>query len=336
MMMRFKVSFTRNNERRSRIRPRQRRAPTWSQSSYKFVAMMYKRYGCLLSLQFSFVTLLSIFTLATLWTNNQLLFIERQLSAIEIETRVDDRRNSPTLESTTTIMPHQYKWSDIKLAIYMTTHLPESHLMYFPCWQDAIRRMDIFKYADLILYTSSQPDSTQLALLPFRNIIIKKYDNTGYQNGAIQAMIDPFVNYTSWFDDYDWVIRLNPDVLIRNDTWLIQAMLNTSNDGIFHECFNSKDCTKSNPKLHADFYAFRPIAVQRNLLLRAPRKNAEFHISNAFRNMYDSRRFVYVEGAINSHPGRCRIEGEQSPVVHSHDLWKSCPYYYNATLKDVY
>jgi hypothetical protein len=139
--------------------------------------------------------------------------------------------NGPVMTET-----QKQQWANTKLVIYMTTHLSKSHLRFLSCWRDAIKRMEIFKYADLILYTSRQPSLRQLAMLPFHKITMKLYNNTGYSEGAIQAMIDPFVEKMTWFDEYDWVIRLNPDVLIRHDTWLIQTMLNTSIDGIFHDC----------------------------------------------------------------------------------------------------
>jgi hypothetical protein len=193
---------------------------------------------------------------------------------------------------------------------------------------------EIFKYADLILYTAIQPTSKQLSMLPFRNKTVKLYENTGYQSGAIQAMIDSFVD--NWFDGYDWVIRLNPDVLIRKDTWLIQTMLNISMNGIFHDCFNRKSYNNATTDYHTDFYAFRPSAVDLNILLRSKDKDAEPHMSNGFRNIFDSGHFAFVKGALNSKPGTCRIEGVDSPVVHSHTLWRQCPNYYNAHKKGVY
>jgi hypothetical protein len=309
--------------------------PTVILPKFNIAVTMWKRNCPFVSFGFSFIALLSTFSLASLWTNKRLLDIERQLFTMEMQLRAAVHK-SPTQVNKVVGEQTYSKWSDVKIAIYMTTHLPESHLIYFLCWYDAIQRMDIFTYADLILYTSSQPTSMQLALLPFRNTIVKQYNNTGYQNGAIQAMIDPYIENVTWFDGYDWVIRLNPDVLIRNDTWLIQTMLNTSIDGIFHDCFNSKNYSKPNPKLHTDFYAFRPSAVDRDMVLKSKSKNAEFHITGVFRNIYNAGRFAFVEGASNSRPGRCRIEGEKSPVVHSHDLWKACPYYYNSTKEGVY
>jgi hypothetical protein len=262
------------------------------------------------------------------------------------------------------------KWSDVRLAIYMTTHLSKTHLSFLPCWYDAIHRLEIFQHADLILYTPSTFDpvpETILQQLSFPKIIIKYYNNTGYQDGAIQAMIDPFLpennknDSNSWFDDYDWVIRLNPDVLIRNDTWLIQSMMMDSIDGIFHDCFNRihypADIQRGQPplkpalKFHSDFYAFRPVAVRRDLVL-SPRKtastfnpvtnrsviavkpNAERHLTESLWNIFESSRFLYLEGGHNFVPGRCRLEGIHSPVIHAHELAHHCPYYYNVTSKE--
>jgi hypothetical protein len=70
-------------------------------------------------------------------------------------------------------------WSDVKLVIYMTTHLSPLHIKFFQCWRDAIQRMEIFQYADLILYipySSTYNAKTIRKQLPFRNqIIIKHY-----------------------------------------------------------------------------------------------------------------------------------------------------------------
>jgi hypothetical protein len=199
-------------------------------------------------------------------------------------------------------------WSEIKLLIYMTTHLPKHHVAFLPCWKDAIERMDIFKYADGMIYTSTDPSEEQLKMLPFRNTVIKLVPtNRGYQEGAVQAMIDPFLDKNvSWFDNYDWVIRLNPDVIIRNDTWLMQTMLNSTIDMIVHDCLPWRN---NDPLFHTDFIVFRPQAVDRERLLNSNRRNAEKHITASFRDIYDQHRFAYVEGAKNEVAGDCRIAG---------------------------
>jgi hypothetical protein len=185
---------------------------------------------------------------------------------------------------------------------------------------------------------------------------------------------------TSWFDDYDWVIRLNPDVLIRNDTWLISTMMNDSIDAIFHDCYNRKlypsnhddkndvvenenddngdhpTLSSSIPQFHTDFTAFRPRAINRDLVCSALTRNvtfnstgsneitsiafpitvAEHHYTGAVWNIYQSQRFVYLEGGNTTIPGHCRLEGVHSPVLHVHELVNDCPYYYNAKRPGVY
>ena len=321
------------------------------------------------------------------------LVVQRDLYSLN-HTVPDQDRTGAIRSSSTSSLPSssadsKQEWSDVKLVIYMTTHLSKLHLSFLPCWYDALHRLELFRYADLILYTSSDHDPVPdhiRQLLPVRNkMILKYYKNTGYQNGAIQAMIDPFLvqnnndNRTSWFDDYDWVIRLNPDVLIRNDTWLISTMMNASIDAIVHDCYNRRlypssanddpparplilpnplpSNIPSTPKFHTDFTAFRPRAIRRDLVLSIPvatrpnpnpnTKNntttnqtivwtAEMHLTKALWNIYASERFVYLQGGQNSVPGRCRLEGIDSPILHVHELVQSCPYYYNATKVGIY
>ena len=222
-------------------------------------------------------------------------------------------------------------WSDVNLLIYMTTHLPDAHTAYLPCWKDAIERLDIFKYADLMLYTSAIPTDEQLEQLQFRHVVIKNVTNPGKQSGAVQAMIDPFLENVTWFDNYDWVIRLNLDVLIRDDAWLMQTMLNTSVDMIVQECYSENKYTNK-PMLHSDFFAFRPTGVDRErLLIKANRRHAETHFTQSFRHLYDTGRFAYVEGGSTAIYGQCRIAGPHSPVLHVHDFSRFCPYYYNVS-----
>jgi hypothetical protein len=112
-------------------------------------------------------------------------------------------------------------------------------------------------------------------------------------------------------------------------------MMDTSYDAIFHECCGPQNYSNPNPKLHTDFYAFRPNVVNRDLVLKAPRENAEYHMTSALRNIYDSGRFEFVKGAANGRRCLCRIIGVSSPVVHAHDLWRSCPNYYDTHKREL-
>jgi hypothetical protein len=110
-------------------------------------------------------------------------------------------------------------------------------------------------------------------------------------------------------------------------------MLDRNFDAIFHDCINTGT---ANVKLHTDFYAFRPTAIDRELVLRSNNTNAEYHMTAALWNIYESSRFAYLEGATLPKQGVCRIVGVNSSVVHAHDTWKACPYYYNISSEGQY
>mmetsp|Transcript_21174 Transcript_21174/g.20339 ORF Transcript_21174/g.20339 Transcript_21174/m.20339 type:complete len:207 (+) Transcript_21174:2-622(+) len=140
-----------------------------------------------------------------------------------------------------------------------------------------------------------------------------------------------------WFTGYDWVIRINPDVLIRNSTWLLDAMMQTTEtedkttnslqrqrsiDGIFVEC-----CQPS--KLHTDFFAFRPnfdsvrrttnaTTANRNLpFSELVNGNHELTATAYFQPILDSGRYALLPDAATSYRW-CRVRGERSSVIHDH------------------
>ena len=85
-----------------------------------------------------------------------------------------------------------------------------------------------------------------------QNVTLRYYKNPGYQEGAIMAMGDAVAN--DWFAPYDWIVRLNPDVLIRDDDFLLRTMRNETVDGIFAMCPNPG-------RVHTDFFAVRPKVI---------------------------------------------------------------------------
>lgn len=61
-----------------------------------------------------------------------------------------------------------------------------------------------------------------------------------------------------WFSGYDWIIRVNPDVIIRNDTWMLDTMRSEPDvTGLLINCRNST----TSYKIHTDFFAIKPAAL---------------------------------------------------------------------------
>lgn len=166
-----------------------------------------------------------------------------------------------------------------------------------------------------MLFSSAVPDEHTMASLRrgFGNRVRIEYfeedpatqGDLRRQQGAIQAMVRPFEK--GWFTDYDWVLRVNPDVLIRDDTWLHEQIYAEEDDngpddvsmptkraprvvGLVHNCFGVKNSIDSSSnssdhdwyKFNTDFTAFRPQALNATCFVDPivnPRDNAEMHMT---------------------------------------------------------
>lgn len=165
-----------------------------------------------------------------------------------------------------------------------------------------------------------------------------------FQSGANLGLKLGFEH--GWFSEtYDWMIRLNPDVLIRNSSWLLETMSDRVNavDGIFVECDNPN----LPHKLHTDFFAVRPkyykdpIYSNRIMMMTATDKTVQYppfsvmtthgvgkkkHLVNHemtattyFLPIIEAKRYKYLPDTSPSN-GKCRVRGNQSSVYHQHDL----------------
>lgn len=218
-----------------------------------------------------------------------------------------------------------------KVAIYMTSHMSYQHRKFLRrCWIEASKELiSAFPSVDLILYVSNDPPSDVISQLPFKTIKIHRYENGSGSNltvsqikqqGAIQAITDALAHH--WWDDYEWIVRLNPDVLLRNISWLQQVLMNDSVDGVFHDCFEGIYEQENRIKLHTDFFAVRPRSID-SRLFHADETNAEQHLTRGVANLLESNRVAWIPGAESPYPA-CRIQGDRSPVIHNHQMWKQC------------
>jgi hypothetical protein len=123
-----------------------------------------------------------------------------------------------------------------------------------------------------------------------------------------------------WFAPYDWIIRINPDVLIRNSTWLLDTMLRDPEaDGIF------VDCLGKTPRIHTDFFAVRPRSLADSAFSQIEFEpysktmlNHERTAHIAFTPIVQSGRARYVPNVQPSN-GFCRLRGIESPIYHWHN-----------------
>eukprot|EP00542_Grammatophora_oceanica_P002572 CAMPEP_0194070892 /NCGR_PEP_ID=MMETSP0009_2-20130614/88416_1 /TAXON_ID=210454 /ORGANISM="Grammatophora oceanica, Strain CCMP 410" /LENGTH=203 /DNA_ID=CAMNT_0038724179 /DNA_START=55 /DNA_END=666 /DNA_ORIENTATION=- len=140
-----------------------------------------------------------------------------------------------------------------------------------------IRHSALLRESDVLIYAT--PDNTSDAQIdayksmvdthiypPNRSSDLKWIiqSNPGHHAGAIQAMVDGYKH--NYFAGYDWVIRLNADVLIQNETWIRTMMHDSQVEGIFascrkFHCEGERHCT-SGRTVMTDFTIWRPHALQ--------------------------------------------------------------------------
>jgi hypothetical protein len=130
---------------------------------------------------------------------------------------------------------------NLKILIYITTHLSKQHVLYLQsCWPRLFARSRLFRQAHLAIFLTNEggaPLNITLihAVFPPNKVkAIYVHPNPGHQEGATLAMNQGFER--GYFDGYDWVIRVNPDVLIRNDTWLLNTFQDQTIHGVFADC----------------------------------------------------------------------------------------------------
>mmetsp|Transcript_88993 Transcript_88993/g.235418 ORF Transcript_88993/g.235418 Transcript_88993/m.235418 type:complete len:182 (+) Transcript_88993:377-922(+) len=152
--------------------------------------------------------------------------------------------------------------------------------------------------------------------------------NPGYQQGAMNAA---HVGFSSgWFRGYDWVIRINPDVVIYNDNLIWPLMQKAENWGIFvgcgTHCEPHSGCAPR--QTHTDFFAVRPSRVPPNAFAdwNMSEPSAEVQATAAFKDIYAAKADVYLPRHYSSI--HCRVTG--GGVFHStqfcHDFLESPPF----------
>jgi len=214
-----------------------------------------------------------------------------------------------------------------KVLVYITTHMSVSHSEFFSnCWEYMVATVPLFHNADFILHTTKNLDPHLLKrIFPSQNVTEMVMPKMVKQQGAIKALTDGFTN--KWFKDYDWLIRVNPDVLMNNDTWVSTQMRNNQVDGVFVNCL--EDLCESNcihNRAHTDFFVVRPSAIEETIHMHPKIRNAEPHFTAAIQPIISTGRDRWMTQLLGaSLKGQCRTRGPTSPVQHVHGMQKHCP-----------
>lgn len=225
----------------------------------------------------------------------------------------------------------------MRTMLFITTHMSEQHSWFLEtCWPAALRNSLLLNTTDVFVYLNPEHNRRQDALdilqetFKDQNIKIHVARDTGdRQSGAMAALTE--ATRRGWFQGYDWVIRVNPDVIIRNDTFLLNAMENDPDaTGLLINCRGKN----KRPKIHTDFFAIKPEVLPPNAFLNATGRDAEDSFTN---DIYDAilkrGKHRLIPGA-HSPDTACRAGRKRdmvtTPIVHFHPdldvlLGAECP-----------
>jgi len=223
---------------------------------------------------------------------------------------------------------------EMRVVLYVTTAASLQHLSFMACWPGVMRHLPRLSRADAILYVGSNSSITNATKMAFRQLLgawpcrvktVHFGDNPGYQAGAMQAAHVAFAG--GWFKGYDWVIRINPDVLIYDEGPMFALMEKEDTWGIFVRCdgtcVDHTGC--SGPagwkrgairQLHTDFFAVRPERVPAEAFATwKTERNAEEQAVRAFAWILSYRADTYI---YNNTRDVCRVTG--GGVYHGEDM----------------
>ncbi len=161
-----------------------------------------------------------------------------------------------------------------KILLYITTHMPEMHTWFLKtCWPKAMENSFILNSTDVAVYLNTEEDKRIEAMellqntFSGQNLVIHVRDKDKNeadvdklkQNGAMASLSD--ASREGWFSGYDWVFRVNPDVIIRNETFMLDVLHNDPNaTGMLVDChkFRRRRNAGLPIKVQTDFFAIKP------------------------------------------------------------------------------
>lgn len=218
------------------------------------------------------------------------------------------------------------------ILLYITTHLSESHEEFLHrCWPYVLSNSKLVQMADVKVFLTGdvarQKADAEIFRYVFREKVrknrftIHQTNNSGYQEGAIAAMA--LGQQNGWFEGYDWVVRANPDVIIRNDTWILETILNSDEEnvtGIFVDCNGfcneTEHCNHESYRIHSDFTVFKPYTLSPTLLWNES-DNAETMNRIAFSQTVEQGQDRWLVESSPDNIGICRLSTrDEAPVTH--------------------
>lgn len=225
-----------------------------------------------------------------------------------------------------------------RVLLYVTTHMSNRHFWYLQtCWPEALRRSALLRGADVAVYATPQPEQRRQTVEALDGafpdqaltVHVRDEEKVGSElvlkhNGAMSAM--SYALERGLFEGYDWIVRVNPDVLVRDDTFLVDTMLHDRTaSAMLIDCM--RNINDQRIQIHTDFFMVRPSVLNANRPINNPKKNAEMLFTEHLRGdnsvLSNPKGLRWIPGA--DHEGPCCRAGfgkpmNETPITHVHEV----------------
>lgn len=227
-----------------------------------------------------------------------------------------------------------------RVLLYVTTHVSIQHQWYLRnCWGEVFRHSALLRGSDVMVYANPPVAERGRALgvlwraFPEQQLTVhlESGNETGSaedrNNGAMAALW--YAIERNLFDGYDWIIRLNPDVIVRDDSFLVDSILHDpAASALLIDCMKHTKDYRNRTQIHTDFFALRRELLGRRIRINHPNDNPELQFTDYLRGAGGNtppniKGLRWIPGA-DHEGGDCRAGAgkplNMTPITHVHYL----------------
>jgi len=222
-----------------------------------------------------------------------------------------------------------------RVLLYVTSHMSPQHEMFLKyCWPNILARSALLQEVDVAVYLNPGEGERKEAMdvlkdtFADQNLKVYLRSKAEKQAGAKTAMYEAITS--DFFSGYDWVIRLNPDVIVRDDSFLMQTMADPSVSALLINCEAEWggggvfEGSEQGLRVHTDFFVIKPDVLTVNHYLPLSAKDAELSFTRSIQeSVLDNGSHRWIPDA-SPKSYLCRAgDGRafsESPIVHKHQF----------------
>jgi len=207
-----------------------------------------------------------------------------------------------------------------KVLLYFATHGSEEHRAAMECQARLLAKTFKMARADVLVYIGSDDQTLNRTrwhqtMRRFPNPVyrLRFGDNPGKQAGAKKAAHMLFSR--GWASGYDWVVRLNPDVFVHNESLLFGPMADEGTWAVLGFCCFPVGVKKDGCGVNTDIFAVRPSRISNDSFALDPTRGArvaEVQAGHVFGPLISNNRVRWLP----NDAGVCHLQTQGAGIFH--------------------